>query len=105
MPFLSASRLRVLLAAALLLPLTAAGCATAQTAATEGDEATVQTPAMDAPFRLGIGEAAVIVVAASAHRAEAFEACRYAIDTLKETVPIWKKEVTPDGQYWVDDRP
>jgi molybdopterin synthase catalytic subunit len=55
--------------------------------------------------RLGIGEAAVIIVAASAHRAEAFEACRYAIDTLKETVPIWKKEVTPDGQYWVDDRP
>lgn len=55
--------------------------------------------------RLEIGEAAVIVVAASAHRAEAFEACRYAIDTLKETVPIWKKEVTPDGQYWVDDRP
>ena len=54
--------------------------------------------------RLEIGEAAVIIVAASAHRAAAFEACRYAIDTLKETVPIWKKEVTRDGQYWVDDR-
>ena len=37
------------------------------------------------------------------HRAEAFEACRYAIDTLKQTVPIWKKEVATDGQYWVDD--
>lgn len=60
MTVLATSRLRVLLAAALLLPLTAAGCATAQTAATEGEEATVQTPAMDAPFRLGIGEAARI---------------------------------------------
>ena len=54
--------------------------------------------------RLEIGEAAVVIVAASAHRAEAFEACRFAIDTLKETVPIWKKEVTPGGEYWVDDR-
>lgn len=55
--------------------------------------------------RLEIGEAAVIIVAASAHRAEAFEACRFSIDTLKETVPIWKKEVTPGGAYWVDDKP
>ncbi len=54
--------------------------------------------------RLEIGEAAVVIAAASAHRAEAFEACRFAIDTLKETVPIWKKEVTPGGEYWVDDR-
>jgi molybdopterin synthase catalytic subunit len=53
--------------------------------------------------RLEIGDAAVVVVAASAHRAEAFEACRYAIDTLKETVPIWKREVATDGAYWVDD--
>ena len=52
---------------------------------------------------LEIGDLAVIIVAASPHRAEAFEACRYAIDTLKETVPIWKKEVASDGQYWVDD--
>ena len=37
--------------------------------------------------------------------AEAFEACRYAIDTPKETVPIWKKEVATGGEYWVDDRP
>ncbi|MEO1915829.1 MAG: molybdenum cofactor biosynthesis protein MoaE [Myxococcales bacterium] len=50
-----------------------------------------------------MGEAAVVVVAASPHRAEAFEACRFAIDTLKITVPIWKKEVATDGEYWVDD--
>ncbi|MBW2272725.1 MAG: molybdenum cofactor biosynthesis protein MoaE [Deltaproteobacteria bacterium] len=54
---------------------------------------------------LEIGEAAVVIVAASPHRAEAFEACRYAIDTLKRTVPIWKKEVATDGEYWVDERP
>lgn len=52
---------------------------------------------------LDIGDVAVIIAAAAPHRAEAFEACRYAIDTLKETVPIWKKEVASDGQYWVDD--
>ena len=54
---------------------------------------------------LEIGDLAVVVVAASPHRAEAFEACRFAIDTLKETVPIWKKEVATDGEYWVDDHP
>ena len=53
--------------------------------------------------RLEIGEAAVVIVAASKHRAEAFEACRFAIDTLKVTVPIWKKEVATGGTYWVDD--
>lgn len=52
---------------------------------------------------LAIGELAVVVVAASAHRGEAFEACRFAIDTLKERVPIWKKEVATDGAYWVED--
>ncbi|MDJ0867809.1 MAG: molybdenum cofactor biosynthesis protein MoaE [Myxococcota bacterium] len=52
---------------------------------------------------LKIGDLAVVIAAASAHRAEAFEACRFAIDTLKETVPIWKKEVATDGAYWVDD--
>ena len=52
---------------------------------------------------LEIGDLAVVIVAASPHRAEAFEACRFAIDTLKQTVPIWKKEVATDGQYWVDD--
>lgn len=52
---------------------------------------------------LDIGAAAVVVVAAAPHRGEAFEACRYAIDTLKITVPIWKKEMATDGEYWVDD--
>jgi molybdopterin synthase catalytic subunit len=54
---------------------------------------------------LEIGEIAVVVAAAAPHRAEAFAACRFAIDTLKETVPIWKKEVATDGESWVDDRP
>ncbi|RIK99990.1 MAG: molybdopterin converting factor subunit 1 [Proteobacteria bacterium] len=54
---------------------------------------------------LAIGDVAVVVVAAAPHRAEAFDACRYAIDTLKEQVPIWKKEVATDGEYWVDDHP
>jgi len=52
---------------------------------------------------LGIGDLAVVVAAAAAHRAEAFEACRFAIDTLKASVPIWKKEVTTSGAYWVED--
>jgi molybdopterin synthase catalytic subunit len=54
---------------------------------------------------LEIGEIAVVVVAAAPHRDEAFQACRFAIDTLKQTVPIWKKEFAEDGEYWVDDRP
>ena len=54
---------------------------------------------------LEVGEIAVAVAAAAPHRAEAFEACRFAIDRLKETVPIWKKEIASDGEYWVDDRP
>ncbi|MEZ4281856.1 MAG: molybdenum cofactor biosynthesis protein MoaE [Myxococcota bacterium] len=53
--------------------------------------------------RLEIGDAAVVVVAASAHRDAAFLACRHAIDTLKVRVPIWKREVATDGAYWVDD--
>jgi molybdopterin synthase catalytic subunit len=55
--------------------------------------------------RLEIGEVAVVVAAAAPHRAEAFAACRFAIDTLKERVPIWKKEFAADGEYWVDERP
>jgi molybdopterin synthase catalytic subunit len=55
--------------------------------------------------RLEIGELAVVVAAGAPHRAEAFEACRFAIDTLKQSVPIWKKEFAKDGEYWVDDRP
>jgi molybdopterin converting factor subunit 1 len=53
--------------------------------------------------RLEVGEAAVVVAAAAAHRDVAFDACRFAIDALKQTVPIWKKEVATDGAYWVDD--
>ena len=52
---------------------------------------------------LAIGDLAVVVAAASAHRGEAFEACRFTIDTLKERVPIWKKEVATDGAYWVEE--
>ena len=52
--------------------------------------------------RLEIGEASVIIVVAAPHRAEAFEACRYIIDTLKTTVPIWKKEVAMNGEEWVE---
>ncbi len=52
--------------------------------------------------RLEIGEASVIIVVASPHRAEAFDACRYIIDTLKATVPIWKKEVALNGEEWVE---
>ena len=52
--------------------------------------------------RLEVGESSVLVVAACAHRADAFEACRYAIDTLKERVPIWKREVWKDGEVWIE---
>jgi molybdopterin synthase catalytic subunit len=55
--------------------------------------------------RLEIGEAAVMIAAAAPHRAEAFEACRFAIDTLKKTVPIWKKEFATNGAYWVEENP
>ena len=54
---------------------------------------------------LEIGDVAVVVAAAAPHRAEAFDACRFAIDTLKQRVPIWKKEFAADGEYWVDERP
>src|SRR5690242_8677397 len=49
---------------------------------------------------LGLSEASVVVVASSPHRAEAFDAARFAIDTLKETVPIWKREHWSDGSDW-----
>ena len=52
--------------------------------------------------RLEIGETSVLVVVASAHRAAAFDACRWLIDTLKRTVPIWKKEYFEDGAVWAD---
>ena len=55
--------------------------------------------------RLEVGDAAVMIAAAAPHRAEAFEACRFAIDTLKESVPIWKKEFSDSGTYWVEENP
>ena len=54
---------------------------------------------------LDVGEVAVVVVTASAHRGEAFDACRRIIDRLKEDVPIWKREEGPDGAQWVSDHP
>ena len=51
---------------------------------------------------LKASENILLVVVASAHRAEAFEACRYVIDEIKRRVPIWKKEVTPKGEWWVE---
>lgn len=54
--------------------------------------------------RLGhlvVGDASIAIAASSPHRAEAFAACRLAIDRIKETVPIWKKERGPDGEEWV----
>jgi molybdopterin synthase catalytic subunit len=52
--------------------------------------------------RLEIGETSVYIAVSAAHRAAAFDACRYAIDTLKCTVPIWKKEYFEDGSVWAD---
>jgi molybdopterin synthase catalytic subunit len=54
--------------------------------------------------RLEVGGASVVIAVSSAHRKEAFEACRYAIDTLKKEVPIWKKEFFEDGEMWVDSK-
>ena len=55
--------------------------------------------------RLQVGETSVLVVVASAHRGQAFEACRWLIDTLKKQVPIWKKETFVDGVVWADGEP
>lgn len=70
------------------------------------DEACERWPvqAMAIQHRLGrleIGDDAVVIAVACPHRAEAFAACRYAIDRIKEIVPIWKKEFSPDGAVWV----
>lgn len=54
---------------------------------------------------LRIGEIAVIIAVTTPHRKAAFEACQYCIDTLKETVPIWKKEIFEDGEVWVAAHP
>ena len=55
--------------------------------------------------RLVVGETSVLIVVASAHRGAAFDACRWLIDTLKKTVPIWKKEQFVDGAIWADGEP
>jgi len=55
--------------------------------------------------RLRIGETSVLIAVASEHRAAAFDACRWLIDTLKRTVPIWKKEYFEDGAVWADGEP
>jgi molybdopterin synthase catalytic subunit len=52
--------------------------------------------------RLEIGETSILIAVSSPHRASAFDACRFAIDTLKRTVPIWKKEFFADGSIWAD---
>src|SRR6266571_3218334 len=52
--------------------------------------------------RLEIGDTSVFIAVSAAHRAAAFDACRYAIDNLKKTVPIWKKEFFADGAVWAD---
>ena len=52
--------------------------------------------------RLEIGDTSVFIAVSAAHRAAAFDACRYAIDTLKKTVPIWKKEFFADGAVWAE---
>ncbi len=54
---------------------------------------------------LHIGAIAVVIAVATPHRKAAFEACQFAIDTLKQTVPIWKKEYFKDGEVWVAAHP
>jgi molybdopterin synthase catalytic subunit len=54
---------------------------------------------------LQVGEVPVVIAVSAAHRDAAFEACRYIIDTLKQTVPIWKKEFFEDGEVWVSAHP
>ncbi|MCI4667269.1 MAG: molybdenum cofactor biosynthesis protein MoaE [Bacteroidia bacterium] len=54
---------------------------------------------------LDIGDIAVVIAVSTPHRQASFEACKYAIDTLKETVPIWKKEIFEDGEVWVAAHP
>jgi molybdopterin converting factor subunit 1 len=71
-----------------------------------GEEAAQQWPGarLAIHHRVGVlepGELAVVIAASAAHRAEAFDACRYAIEQLKARAPIWKKEFYPDGDAWV----
>ncbi|NOT62510.1 MAG: molybdenum cofactor biosynthesis protein MoaE [Acidobacteria bacterium] len=54
---------------------------------------------------LSVKESSIVIVVASPHRKTAFAACHYAIDRVKETVPIWKKEIFTDGEAWVEGQP
>lgn len=53
---------------------------------------------------LKVSDKIMMIAVGAGHRAEAFNACRYVIDTIKERVPIWKKEITPDGDFWVEEK-
>lgn len=55
--------------------------------------------------KLSVSEATVVIAVSTPHRHDSFEACRYIIDTLKKSVPIWKKEVFEDGEEWVSAHP
>jgi molybdopterin synthase catalytic subunit len=55
--------------------------------------------------RLEIGETSLLVAVASAHRQEAFEACHWTVDRVKEVVPVWKKEYWADGSAWLEGHP
>ncbi len=54
---------------------------------------------------IAVGENIVLIVVAAEHRKDAFFACAWCIDELKRTAPIWKRETTPEGTVWVEDRP
>ncbi len=54
---------------------------------------------------IGIGDNIVLIIAGAEHRAEAFQACKWAIDELKQITPIWKLEHTPEGEVWVEEHP
>ena len=71
----------------------------------DGDERRLRMLAIHRTGTVGVGEPSVVIAVASPHRDAAFEAARMLIDTLKERVPIWKKEFATDGAYWVEDTP
>ncbi|MDH7486355.1 MAG: molybdenum cofactor biosynthesis protein MoaE [Anaerolineae bacterium] len=74
-----------------------------------GDEIRARWPQIEAVSivhrtgRLAVGEVSVVIAVAAAHRADTFDACRYAIDRLKAIVPIWKKEIGPGGEVWIEN--
>ncbi len=52
--------------------------------------------------RLGVSDNIMMIAVGAGHRPEAFEACRFILETIKEKVPLWKKEFTPEGDYWIE---